>query len=111
MEPLTARDAAAADLWHLLSEPKPRRDCPMVLNNPALIVLPDDQGTIDADLDDLPLPQSGNLIGFLHILHKAEREIAARTGQSAADLAAITTHGHARDYVGRVWDMVKDHSA
>ncbi len=103
---LTARDRGAADLWHLLSETAPRSDCPVTLRNPAPI--PHAENAETDDFDDLPLPKSGNLIGFLHILGKAEHEGGRLAKDIVAELGSMKTHKDARDYVARLWSKLTD---
>lgn len=68
MPPLTARDAAANDLGHLLSLDKPRddADCPSTLPVPAKFVSkPTKQDAIvEAIINDLHLPSVGNVSDF-----------------------------------------------
>ena len=112
MKALTARDEAANDLWHLLSEKTPRSDCPEILNDPAKIPEP---ATFveESDMDDRPLPESGNMIGFLQILLKAEIEIAKKVGlrseiEIIKDFTDIITHKHAREYVTKMKQVLED---
>jgi len=111
MSPLTARDKNANDLWHLLSRSKPRKDIPKKLKDPAKIPgIGAPHGAAHCSADKL-LPESGNLIGFLRVLLKAEIELAKRNGgKPAADIikqfAKITTHRHASDYVLRIKALI-----
>jgi len=115
IKPLTARDAAANDLGHLLTLPVPRddADCPRTLPSPAPGIpgqpVGPDGGSAKV-LDD-SLPESGNVIGFLHILLKAELELGARTKAEQekilANFRTITTKGRARDYILSVRQMVE----
>lgn len=109
LRPLTGRDAAANDLYHLLQQSSsyPRTDCPTTLNSPAQSVPgPDVSRIAQTAGDDDPLSQSGNLPGFLGILLKAEIEMSS--GDAAARQAlierftSITTYGQARAYIQEV---------
>ena len=107
IDPLTARDAQANDVRHLLSLDKPRTDCPTVLAAPAKYPKP---LTPAATAPDGPLPASGNAIGFLQNLLKAELALCgADTTLRAEVLAAfdaIKTHCHACDYAARVKEKI-----
>lgn len=137
---LTARDANANDLRHLLNAPLPREDCPVELVSPAsappdsgvlekglhaLGQLADEglnqvEGAIDRVLGDVKsapdesLPESGNLIGFLHILLKTELECSDLNGDDEAAQAlilenfkTINTKSKAHDYVMYVKDKIE----
>lgn len=112
LAPLTERDKAANDVWHLLSESVPRNDCPATLHDPAKIppaVAEEDED--DESLADLQLPASGNIIGFLQVLLKAELEIARRedpgsVDQIICDFKSISTQQHARDYVMKMKPII-----
>ena len=60
---------------------------------------------------DDSLPESGNVIGFLHILLKAELELGAKTQveqeKILENFRKITTKGRARDYILSVRQMVE----
>lgn len=82
LDPLTDRDAAACDVRHLLSRSEPRTDCPWTLVEPAsprsaaprrAVAGHDDRSD---GHDDAPLPGPSNTAGFLHVLFKAEAELA-----------------------------------
>lgn len=102
--PLTDRDAQANDLLHLFSLSTPRTDCPQTLNPPAPPVAPSVVLTPEAiaQIEQKPLPESGNAIGFLHILLKTELELS--TGDEAekaaifAKFKTIKTFGQAKAY-------------
>ena len=116
MNPLTNRDASANDLRHLLTKAAPREDCPETLVSPvtaaprrgtfekevvqgisALEHLV--EGVVDkvetvvdevlGDVHDEPLPDSGNIIGFLQILLKTELECSQLNGEDEAEQAKI----------------------
>lgn len=106
---LTERDRQANDLWDLLSEPAPRSDIPALLPDPAK---PPARGTPPpSPPGELPLPRSGNMIGFLHVLLKAEIELAEKSGERGvadivADFHRMTTHAHASAYVAKMKAML-----
>src|SRR6185369_7918133 len=107
MKPLTKRDGGAKDLRHLLTNPAPREDCPKILVSPAtasshrgifekeLIALEHlveeavDKVEIVLGVHDEPLPDSGNIIGFLQILLKTELECSRLNGEDEAEQARI----------------------
>jgi phospholipase C len=110
---LTQRDAKANDLWDLLSEPAPRTDIPRVLVDPARPPVPGGGGgeAIEAPLADIPLPPSGNKVGFLHTLLQTEIALAEKSGTRSvadivADFRAIATHGQASAYVAKIKAML-----
>jgi len=102
--PLTARDAKANDLRHLLSEPTPRTDCPTTLHAPPTqeVAAP---GAM-AGGGDQPLPASGNVHGLLAVLHKTDLELARgdadEIAASRARFSSIATHGDADAYASEV---------
>jgi phospholipase C len=131
MKPLTKRDAGAKDLRHLLTNPGPREDCPKILLSPAtapsyrevfekeLMALAhfvegavDKVATVFA-VDDEPLPDSGNIIGFLQILLKTELECSQLNGDDEAEQArilenykTINTKNKAQAYVKYMKDKI-----
>ncbi len=115
MCPLTKRDEGANDVWHLLSEPE-LRHCPECLPPPAKIPGEPDTNREQKGCDeDRQLPVSGNLIGFLLVLLKAELEIAERSTSGTAaeiveDFKKIVTHKHATEYVKKMM-MLLDEAA
>ncbi len=110
---LTKRDEAANDVGHLLSLDVPRGDCPKTLPAPATVDPSHaEKAAAEAGRDaDGELPDSGNVIGFLQILLKAELEhagqSAADTDRILADFAAIRTKGQAMAYVMKVQAMIE----
>jgi len=110
---LTNRDASANDLRHLLTNPAPREHCPKTLVSPVtpsahrgiaeneliagITHLVDEavdkvETVIDEVLGtvhDEPLPDSGNIIGFLKILLKTELECSRLNGEGEAEQARI----------------------
>ena len=103
--PLTQRDGKANDLKHLLTRATPRTDCPAALNNPA--APPPGQSTrqlavLARALDQQPLPDNGNVHGFLAALAKTDLDLSSRRGAAkvriAKRLQTIKTRGDARAY-------------
>lgn len=114
LKPLTQRDAAANDVLHLLSLATPRTDCPTSLNSPAPLfkaARPRLTAQERALSDAQPVPQSGNAVGALHNLLKAEIELSARTPPEIAAIKArfeaIQTRGQARAYAASVMEKVR----
>jgi phospholipase C len=117
IDPLTQRDENANDLRHLLTNPVPREDCPCTLVSPAtehakrgfleeeltagiaalghLVEEVVDsvekivEGVIGDSRPDEPLPELGNVIGFLHILLKTELECSKLNGEDETEQARI----------------------
>jgi phospholipase C len=111
MNPLTNRDGSAKDLRHLLTNPAPREDCPKTLVSPATAsshrgvfekeliagttaldhLVEEVVGKVETVLGihDESLPESGNIIGFLHILLKTELECSQLNGEDEAEQALI----------------------
>jgi phospholipase C len=131
MNPLTKRDECANDLRHLLTNSAPREDCPKTLVSPA--TAPSHRGIFEKELiavehwveeavdkveavlgvHDEPLPESGNIIGFLQILLKTEMECSQLNGDDEAEQARIlenykqiNTKNKARDYVKYMRDKI-----
>ena len=144
MNPLTKRDASANDLRHLLTNSAPREDCPQTLVLPATAsprrgifekeliagitaldhlveeVVDKVETVIDGVLgsattvDDEPLPDSGNIIGFLQILLKTELECSQLNGEDQAEQARIlenykkiNTKNKAQAYVKYMRDKIE----
>lgn len=114
MKPLTARDAAANDLGHLLTLPVPRDDdCPRTLPSPArgIPCKPVAANEGSASMADDSALAPGNVIGFLHILLKAELELSGKTTAEQEKILEnfrnITTKGRALDYILSVRHMVE----
>ena len=106
LAPLTRRDAEANNLLHLLA-PTPRTDCPTALARPAPTpARPAVTAAHRLVQDRRPLPQTGNLPGFMSIVLKTELELSSGTpADRAAILAnyqAIKTRGEARAYIESV---------
>ena len=113
MNALTNRDGCANDLRHLLTITTPREDCPKTLVSPVTAAA--HRGIVEKELiagithlieeavdkvetvidellgtvQDEPLPDSGNIIGFLHILLKTELECRLLNGEDDAEHARI----------------------
>ena len=124
MNPLTNRDASAKDLRHLLTNPAPREDCPTTLVSP--VTTSSHRGIFEKELialdhlvervmgiDDEPLPESGNIIGFLHILLKTDLECSQLNGEDEAAQARIlenfkhiNTKNKAQAYVKYMRDKI-----
>jgi len=141
MNPLTNRDGSANDLRHLLTNPAPREDCPETLVSPA--TASPHRGSIEKELiagitaldhlveaavgkvetlideglgniHDEPLPASGNIIGFLHILLKTELECSQVNGEDEAEQGRIlenykkiNTKNKAQAYVKYMRDKIE----
>ena len=108
---LTARDAAANDVRTLFTQARPRTDAPATLNNPAP---PAPRAAIDPETAQArlsePIPESGNLPGFLSIMLKTDLELSATPAERDAALArhaAVTTRGDARSYINYVLAKAK----
>ena len=109
MSPLTARDASANDLLHILHSPSPRADCPTTLNSPAAVPASAELALTreqQAAADRQPLPEGGNLPGFLAIMLKTEIELSSgRETEKAAILEnfkQLRKRGDARAYIKRI---------
>jgi phospholipase C len=107
LQPLTARDGNANNVLHLLSLSQPRTDCPKTLNRlPAAPARPAMTAEQQAAADLEPMPQSGNLPGFLAIAHKVDVELAEGQPQLRAAAVehfnSIKTRGQARAYMDLV---------
>lgn len=123
-EPLTQRDATAADLLGLLTLSRPREDTPLTISTGGITFssksLPDGPDNGDpvsreprppqpdlAGLDARPLPERGNIIGFLHIALKCEVEMSDGSDiekQAIIDnfKASVHTYGDADAYFKRI---------
>ncbi len=134
MKPLTKRDESANDLRHLLTNPAPREDCPETLVSPATAahhrgvyekeliagvtgLVGEMETVIDEEsgiVHDEPLPDSGNIIGFLQILLKTELECSQLNGEDEAEQARIlenykkiNTKNKAQAYVKYMRDKIE----
>jgi phospholipase C len=121
--PLTQRDAKAFDVLHLLSLPSPRTDCPTVLHPPAATVAsniaappvllppaaaahPAAATAAPAAAGAQPIPQAGNLPGFLGVALKTELELSGGTDAEKTAIIAnfqqIRTQAQAQAYLEKV---------
>jgi len=136
MNPLTNRDASANDVRHLLTNSAPREDCPKTLVSPVTAsshrglfekelvavttalehLVEEVVAKVETVLDvyDEPLPDSGNIIGFLHILLKTELECSQLNGEDEAEQARILenfkkidTKNKAQAYVKYMRDKIE----
>ncbi|HEV7744769.1 MAG TPA: alkaline phosphatase family protein [Pyrinomonadaceae bacterium] len=144
LNPLTQRDANANDLRSLLMSSTPRDDCPSTLASPAPALphrgviekeltagiaaldhlLDEVVDTVETLADrvlgdvrtipDEPLPISGNVIGFLHILLKTELECSQLNGEDETaqariveDFKKIDTKNKAHAYVKHMRDKIE----
>jgi phospholipase C len=142
MNPLTRRDESANDLRHLLTNPAPREDCPKTLVSPASATRKSfDKELIEeitalehlvegavnkvesvietvlgnvASAHDETLPDSGNIIGFLHILLKTELECSQLNEEDEAEQVRIlenyrkiSTKSEAQSYVKYMRDKIE----
>jgi phospholipase C len=116
LQPLTKRDENANDVLGLLSLGEPRTDCPTTLPDPP----PDAAEAAGAALaapaavDEEPLPETGNVHGFLQVLLKTDLELAknrAERDEIAANFNAIETRGDARRYSENVMSKVEAEQA
>lgn len=109
LEPLTHRDAAANNVLHLLSLNNPRTDCLASLDVPAISGREFGAEELIA-VDREPLPESGNLIGFLHIAAKVEIELAAGKAEAKSivntRVKGLKTKGDAREYMKSVLEKL-----
>ena len=106
---MTQRDANASDFSRLLSLSMPRTDCPLTLARPTPSVaeaVPPLTVQQEAANDLEPLPEHGNLPGFLAIMLKTDLELSSGTPAERAAIIArfktIQTRGHAKAYVAEV---------
>jgi phospholipase C len=106
LQPLTQRDNDANNLLQLIKD-TPRTDCPISLGRPAPVpVRPPITPAQQLILDQQPLPERGNLGGFLAIMSKTEFEMSGGTEAERAAIKAkvqaIKTRGEARAYIESV---------
>ncbi len=109
--PLTRRDAGANDVRHLFSLTSPRTDCPQTLAGPA----PPSTVQKTAAADNAhpaaePLPQSGNLPGFLGILLKTQLEVSSGSPDEQAPIidqfSKLKTWGDAEKYAAAMLEDI-----
>jgi len=111
MDPLTDRDKQAYNLTDLLTLETPRPDCPKALGSTATLGdfieslwWPEEAAAVERE----PLPESGNLIGFLAIARKTELEMADPSEHPAIleRFNSLQTRGGARAYLEEVaWQV------
>jgi phospholipase C len=112
LSPLTQRDAAAIPVQGLLTLDAPRTDCPTTLSTslPRAAAAAPAAVQARAARDAEPVPSSGNLVGALQNLKKAEIELSGKTPPELAAIqarfAGIRTRGDARAYVAGVMEKV-----
>jgi phospholipase C len=103
--PMTQRDANANNVLHLLSLTTPRTDCPTVLSGPAPQAAPA-AAPASAEAAARPLPETGNVQGFLQILAKTDIELTrgdpAESEAIKNRVAGIKTFGEAEAYANDV---------
>lgn len=129
MTSLTNRDKGANDLMNSLSSDPRRTDTPIAISakisssstTGSFIVEPEDiaepqavAGSVSAtasadtaELDARPLPERGNIIGFLHVALKAEVDLSDGSDASKQAIidhfkATVHTYGDARAYFKKV---------
>jgi phospholipase C len=109
---LTARDAAANDFTHLLASGAARPERPSNLNagRPIPPKAPMTAEELTAQSQE-PIPESGNLRGFLAVAQKTEIELSAGTpverAAIVAKVQAIQTRADAETYISQVMARVK----
>jgi phospholipase C len=93
LEPMTARDAAAARFDHLFATSAPRQDAPPRLPDPAVSGARECEGEtweqrLAGDLERMPEHLSGDLeaalVGFLHVAVARELHLAAATDRDVS---------------------------
>jgi phospholipase C len=114
MQPLTERDKNAKDLLHLLKGPL-RDDCPFVITGGFSPIKTTPMGGSAAKKAPgakkvsgakMPLPEKGNLTGFLQVAAKTEAELnggkADARKAAQAKLKSIKTMGDAENYLQEI---------
>jgi phospholipase C len=111
---LTNRDASARGLTGLLTEEKPRTDCPLnITAQVGVCTAPQTQSMSiqDALADPTPLVEKGNVIVHLQAAVKTDIELAGHDEVAAAAIItraeAIKTRGQARAYFAEVSARVR----
>jgi phospholipase C len=114
LKALTNRDANANDLTHMTPlGAASRTDCPKTLPAPALMMKK--QAVKLSALEKAavlaqPMPESGSVWGFLHIMAKTDHELSGRTEMGkntiVATVQTIQTRGQAKDYIEWVQSKV-----
>jgi phospholipase C len=111
---LTDRDANANNFIHLLTQPAASMESPTSLKGPneAMKVEKTKMTPEELAANDLePVPEQGNLPGFLHIMAKTEIEMSAGTPAEKEAIIArvrgIHTRGEAKAYINEVMAKVR----
>ena len=112
LQSLTARDAAANNLTHLLAPSGARAERPVALNIGRSAA---PKASVSAEalaaLAQEPIPESGNLLGSLAVAQKTDIELSSGTpverAAVVAKVQAIKTRGDAEAYIGQVMAQVK----
>ncbi len=115
---LTDRDAGANDFINLLSLDQPRADAYPPFGKIGKWIQTDSETMslaavpgIDPELDASPLPERGNVHGFLRVAAKTDFELSdgspATKAAIKAKVQSIQTKGEARAYIRSVFDRVK----
>ena len=112
---LTDRDTAANGLSDLLSlsEPRAKADCPATLSIPNTPEIPGRELTEDEQkqFGNLPIPASGNIIGFLQVAAKIHHELGTQTDPEKSGIQDavknIETRTDARNYINSVLAKLK----
>jgi phospholipase C len=111
LAPLTQRDGVANSVARNLTEPTARTDCPTTIGSTVPAPAPAPTEMVSRPSDDDPLPEKGNVIGFLHIAAKTDWELSGKNEAAKtlfqAKLQAIKTKGQARAYFGEVMAKLK----
>lgn len=112
MAALTNRDANAHDVLGLLSLSSPRTDCPATLPNPATpVVQAAAPAPMRARVAAQPLPDEGNIQGFLGVALKTDVELSGDDKAAAAakmeKVQQIQTRGEAEAYIHDVAERAR----
>jgi phospholipase C len=112
MKPMTDRDRTANDVLRLLTLPKPRTDCPTKLHEPVQVAERPRVALSTAEqaqMDDQPIPESGNFVGFLEVMLKAELELGHSSKASIKEnFLKIKTMKDARAYFERMHQLIEE---
>jgi phospholipase C len=110
---LTQRDANANNLVNLLSLSTARTDCPSSLVNPPKHMKATRMVRTEIEQNKLmsqPIPESSNLMGFLHIMLKTEYELSNKTEADEKRILEsfkeIKTRGQAMEYIKEIQSRV-----
>lgn len=109
---MTARDADANDFTHLLASGEVRTERPATLETGRTVAPVRPLAAEDLAARALePIPESGNLPGFLAVAQKTEKELSSGTPEARAAIAAkvqaVRTRGQADAYIREVMAQVK----